>query len=618
MKHIRLFAFLVAANLAVSACAKPAATATSSTPSIVDLSSMSASVAKTAASYDLADLVENVAFARTVTVDLASGTASGASASETVKKTAFGLTIDSTGNEPVKFELTGSFAGTLTVKSAATYALFLDGISITATAGPALDLESKTKAFIVTENGSVNSLADSAERDKSMKQKGALYCAGSLVFGGTGSLSVTGNYKHGILADDRIRVTGGTIDVTVSVKNAIQTVNAFVFDDGSLTVKATGDALGEESKGIKVDGSDTASGAGKGYIYVNGGAIDITSVSKGITAAWDIDEDASKDFTAGNPDPFIEINSGAVKVTTTGKVIEAGSVADDPEASCSPEGIEGKSRVTINGGSISVTTADDCLNAGESIVVNGGYVYAMSSDNDAIDSNGTITITGGVIVAGGTNVPEEAFDCDTNVFTITGGTIVGIAGTTSEPTASSCTQNVIVLGGGPAGSTFALRAKDGTVAFAFDIPRDYGTMVVSSPSIKTGVTYVPVTGATLSGDSVFNGLYMGKLKASGGTDGTAFTVSSVVTVSGVTMMGPGGPGGPGGMGGMGEPPEGTPPDGVPPDGVPPDGGVGAPPAGQPPKGPRPTGTRPTGTRPTGTPPTGTPPERPTDTIKTAN
>lgn len=601
MKHIRIFAFLIASNLVFSACAKSNDTATALAATEVNLAFLSNSVAKTAPSYDPADLVENVAFTQTVSVDLTAGTASASAKSVTVKKTSFGLTIESTGTEPVKYELSGTLAGTLTVKSAAAYALYLNGVSIEATAGPALDLESKSKAFIVTKEGSVNTLADSAGRDKSMKQKGALYGAGAIVFGGTGSLSVTGNYKHGILADDYIRVTGGTIGVSVSAKNAIQTVNAFIFDDGKLTINATSDALGEESKGIKVDGVDDASGAGKGNIYINGGMIDITSVSKGITAAWDIDEDASKDYTANNPDPFIEINSGIVKVTTTGKVIEEGTVADNPEASCSPEGIEGKARVTINGGSISISTADDCLNAGDSIVINGGYVYAMSSNNDSIDSNGTITITGGVIVAGGSQVPEEAFDCDNNVFTITGGTLVGIAGTTSEPTASSCTQNVVVLGGGKAGTTFALKAKDGTIAFAFAIPRDYETMVLSSPAIKTGTVYTPVTGGTLSGESVFNGLYLGKLQSSGGTDGTAFTVSSVVTKSGVTMRGPGGPGGKGGPGDAGGPPDGIPPEGGP-------DGAGGPPAGNPPKG----------TRPTGNPPTGTPPARPADTKTTAN
>lgn len=515
MNRIRLFACFAALNLACFVRSEPALP-------------------------ERTDLVKRPSFARTVAVDLGSGTMSGASAGETILKTPFGLTIESTGNEPVEFRVSGTLAGTLAVKSRAPYALVLCGVSITAAAGPAIDLASPETAFVDTEQGSVNELADSATRDASMRQKGALCCAGSLVLGGSGALSVTGSYRHGILADDSVRVTGGTISVSVSARNGIQAVNAFVIDGGSLEIRATGDAPGDEGRGIKVSGADDAAGERKGYIRVNGGTIDVTSVGKGLSADWDIDKDASKAYRSGNPDPFIEINAGTVRVTTTGKIIKQGSLADHPEASCSPEGIEGKSRVTVNGGSVTVSSADDCLNAGEAIVINGGWIYAASSDNDAIDSNGTITITGGVIVAVGADVPEEAFDSEENEFTIAGGTIVGIAGTTSEPTESGRSQSVVVLGGGKAGTTFALRAKDGTVAFAFAIPRDYGTMVLSSPSIRRGMTYVTVTGAALSGDRIFNGLYLGSLAAAGGTDGAGFMVRSPVTRVDPVMMGPGG------------------------------------------------------------------------------
>lgn len=64
------------------------------------------------------------------------------------------------------------------------------------------------------------------------------------------------------------------------------------------------------------------------------------------------------------------------------------------------QGIEAKSDLVISGGSISITTADDCLNAGDSITINDGSLYCVSSDNNAIDSNGTMTINGGQTAAG--------------------------------------------------------------------------------------------------------------------------------------------------------------------------------------------------------------------------
>ena len=67
------------------------------------------------------------------------------------------------------------------------------------------------------------------------------------------------------------------------------------------------------------------------------------------------------------------------------------------------------------------------MNASKSIVINGGNIYCYSSGNDGVDSNGTLTITGGTIVSIGTTSPEEGFDCDQNTFKITGGTWESVA-----------------------------------------------------------------------------------------------------------------------------------------------------------------------------------------------
>ena len=129
----------------------------------------------------------------------------------------------------------------------------------------------------------------------------------------------------------------------------------------------------------------------------------------------------------------------------------------------------------------------------------------------------------------GASVPEGAFDCDRNTFAITGGTLVGIGGDYSTPTAAACDQNVLILGSGTKGSTIGVKAADGTVAFAFTIPQSYATMVLSSPDIETGTRYTTYTGGTASGDETFYGLYLGSLSYSLGAAGSSFTVSSSVT-----------------------------------------------------------------------------------------
>lgn len=406
----------------------------------------------------------------------------------------------------------------------------MSGVTINGSAGPAIDLESSVKVFIVLAEGTANILTDQSTRN-GMTMKAALYGKGKMIFSGSGSLSVTGNYKHGIFCNDYIRICSGTLTVAVTAKNAIQTVNGFIFDDGDLTINATGTTTDDESKGIKVEGVDSATGAGKGYIVINGGYITITSVSKGITAAWDIDEDASASYTTANPSPYVLINNGVIEVTTTGTPYE-----NSDGTSCSPEGIEGKSDLTINSGYIIIQTSDDCFNAGDSISINGGYIFCASSENDAIDSNGTMTISGGTVVALGSSAPEGPFDCDQNTFKVTGGTFVGVGGTVSSPTASSCTQNVVILGSLTKGSTMALVSESGTVAAAFTIPETYETMIISSPDINTGTKYRIYTGGKASSADTFCGLFLDSLSYSGGSSSTSFTVSSRLTKVGGTIF----------------------------------------------------------------------------------
>ena len=218
--------------------------------------------------------------------------------------------------------------------------------------------------------------------------------------------------------------------------------------------------------------------------------------------------------------------------------------------------------MTISGGEVLVSAYDDCLNASKHISISGGSVYAYSSSNDGIDSNGTLSISGGVVVCSGTTVPEEGIDCDSNTFTITGGTIIGIGGASSTPTASVTTQPVIIYGGsGSAGTYIALNAADGTNILSYKISRAYNqmTLLVSSPSLSKGSTYTLQSGGSVSGGTTFHGLTTGGTW-SGGSQLTSASLSSTVTTINVSGGGQGGGGGqPGGQpGGGGKPGGGRP------------------------------------------------------------
>jgi hypothetical protein len=447
----------------------------------------------------------------------------------------------------------------------------LNGATITSGNYPCIEVTAASRTFIVLADGTTNKLTDgrtygygygtdyattSVNYVASGKDtKGTLYSKGMMLFSGSGSLTITTAYKHCIYSKDYIRMFSGTITTTNTGRNAIQSVNGFIMEDGTLSLTGTGTHTANQSRGIVVEGDDGSDYPGEGYIIINGGTITSKTVSKGMTAKWDIDEDydgydtGTANDTTDDPNPYVKITGGAISVTTTGTpaddysttYTDADGVSVTETVNLSPEGIEGKQAVYITGGSITCNTTDDCINASRStygeIVISGGEIYAYSSDNDAIDSNGTLTISGGTIVALTKTTPECAFDCDDNTFTITGGTFVGIGTSNySAPTTSACTQNSIVLGSTyyTAGSTIALK-NGSTTAFAFDIPSGYGSsgmvMVLSSPNIASSTEYTIYNGATVSSyTSKFNGLYLGTLTSSGGTaQSTTLTTSSKVT-----------------------------------------------------------------------------------------
>ena len=401
--------------------------------------------------------------------------------------------------------------------------------------------------------------------------KGSLYTKGSFIFSGNGTLTVTEGYKHAIYAKDYIRVESGTISINSTGRNGIQSVNGFVMEDGKITINGTGDNTNNESRGIIVEGSEDR--PGEGFIEIHGGEINVNTVSKGISAKWDIDDDAETTSTTDDPYPYVRITGGKISVKTTGTpqdesrttytFTDANGVSVTETTKLSPEGIEGKQALFISGGEITINTTDDCLNASRDgsskVEISGGKIYVYSSNNDAIDSNGTLTISGGTIVALTATTPECAFDCDNYSFKITGGTFVGIGTSNySAPTASACSQSTFVLSGnyfGNGGTTLAVTEAGTTssgekAVFAFTIPSAiFGTssrsdyvMILSSPEIKTGTNYDIKTNVSTAGGEAFNGLYTSLPTVSGGTttvsNASTSATNYVYTKSSVTNGGP--------------------------------------------------------------------------------
>ena len=193
------------------------------------------------------------------------------------------------------------------------------------------------------------------------------------------------------------------------------------------------------------------------------------------------------------------------------------------------EGLESKTTITVNGGTIEATTYDDAMNAATDLTVNGGFIYAYATNNDGLDSNGTFHFNGGVTIASGTSAPEEGFDCDNNSFVITGGILIGTGGGTSTPTTTTQKyvkfSNVRLTSGQIMRLSSSSSSGNADTILTYKSPRTLtgATVLMSSPLLKSGAVYYLFTGVTVEqGVETFHGYYE-NATATGGSSGGSCT-----------------------------------------------------------------------------------------------
>lgn len=500
---------IIVASL-VTGCAKKEADASSSeTPapadsptsvtSTIDSTGITSGVAEgsvqTGANTE--DLIENSNFSNLVSIDF------GSSLNITNPLSVNGITITQQGSAVtitstaanVEYKLSGTTAnGSVKIQSDNKFKLSLNGVSITNADGPAIQIQSSQRAFIVLADNTINNLTDGANYTSSnLAIGGTLYSDGQLIFSGNGTLNVQGNYKDAVYSNDDIRIRSGNINITGAVKDGIHTNNAFISDGGTVDIKAGSDGIQSEN----------------GYIIINKGVFTLNTVNEGIAASY-----AGIDKTIN---PYVTINGGTVTVKSS-----AG------------EGIQTKSALTVNKGTISILSKEDGFNAGTAIYINGGNIYSYSTANDGMDSNGILTITGGRVIAVGSMPPEAGFDCDARTFKITGGMVLGIGGATSSPSTTVSKIRSVVLGSVKTKSIFHIESEDGAEVLTFFIPAYYSTMLFASPKLKANATYNLYSGGSIASGTNLFGLYTSGVYTKGIKYAT-FTSSSMLIQIGGTI-----------------------------------------------------------------------------------
>ena len=150
--------------------------------------------------------------------------------------------------------------------------------------------------------------------------------------------------------------------------------------------------------------------------------------------------------------------------------------------------------------------------------------------------------SGTVIVNGPENSGNGALDYD-GKFEISGGLLIaaGSSGMAQSPSETSTQNSINVFTSISANTLLHIEDESGKELITFAPSKTVGSIVISSPNIKTGTTYKLYTGGESTGNAT-DGLYLDG-SYSGGTEGDSFTVSSMVTNVGQSSGGFGGPGG---------------------------------------------------------------------------
>ena len=255
------------------------------------------------------------------------------------------------------------------------------------------------------------------------------------LLGGTISATITADACKGINAEGDMLIEGGDITITTSggglwdSKKLKTKSSSCLSADGNITISGgtlTLTSTGAGGKGINADGAFTLDGgttiiktSGNAVVASSNGTLSVVTNSRTLD---NYDSDYKSSPKGVMVDGAIIINDGIIDVTTSG----AGG-----------EGIESKTSITFNGGQTIVSSSDDGINASYNsdtngsgdMTVNGGYIYCISSGNDAMDSNGNFYVKGGFIYAVGTGSPEKSLDANTEQgkkLYITGGTLIAV------------------------------------------------------------------------------------------------------------------------------------------------------------------------------------------------
>ncbi|WP_314180252.1 carbohydrate-binding domain-containing protein [Abiotrophia defectiva] len=422
--------------------------------------------------------------------------------------------------------------------------------------GTLLQVNKAQEVVISLTEGSQNALTESQTSDDE-EVKATIHSQVPLTLNGTGNLTLTALTKNALEVEDDLKVLGGTYTVKAA-NHGFKAEGALAIEAATLSIEAGKDGLHAEQdetteranislNPTQLSIAATEDGVDAGNeLTIKGGTITVSQSEEGLEAR--VIRQLGGDVTIKSSDDGVNASAGSSGKTTdtsaTSKTTDASATSNSADTSSSASQATTDSATAST--SASQATADPAATsqvdqankdknatppsppAGQAppqgvqppqngqgpggmppggqeesdpslqIILEGGTL-TIDAEGDGIDSNGTVSISGGSLVVNGSvqggNGPLDA----AGDITITGGTVWALGtsdmlqGFAQGSTQASITANIA----GTAGQTLIILDANGKEVARQTASKDFQAVIMSSADLVDGQTYtIQVEGTT--------------------------------------------------------------------------------------------------------------------------
>ena len=408
----------------------------------------------------------------------------------------------------------------------------LDGVNINCSDDACLRIDQADKVFLTLGDGTENSFASGetySEEALADNTGGVIFSHDDLTINGSGSLSITAEYKHGIDVNDSLVITGGNITITAP-QDGVHVNDSFRFAGAGLTIDAGDNGIHSDNELYVESGTILLASCYEGLealtIDIAGGDITVYPTDDGFNANGGTASGFGGGFGGGmrgfggGKGAFggrggfggregMSDSDGGFSGTAQDTENQPPEIPEDMENSTDrplpPEGMDSSTDMPLPPEDMDSSTETAATAEETYIRISGGTVTIINEngqDADGLDSNGSIYIEGGTVrisLSGSSSNcaidygSESGGEC-----IVTGGTVLAFGGSGMlEEFSSESTQCCVVYTFDSlvsAGTQFGVLDAAGTEVLSCTPECSYSAVSFSSPDLSIGETCTIVYG----------------------------------------------------------------------------------------------------------------------------